>query len=62
MIDGNDDDHAEDGELVDDADYEELINHEFLSPFDQEIGPIGATIMQESVLFAQYSNCHQELY
>ena len=46
----------------DDADYGELVNNEFLSSFDQEIGPTGATIIHEGVLFAQYSNCHRELY
>mmetsp|Transcript_41755 Transcript_41755/g.46612 ORF Transcript_41755/g.46612 Transcript_41755/m.46612 type:complete len:242 (+) Transcript_41755:2105-2830(+) len=29
---------------------------------DQEIGPAGVTIIHDSVLFAQYSNCHHELY
>ena len=44
---------------VDDADYGELVNNEFLSPFDQEIGPTGATIIHDGVLFAQYSDCHR---
>jgi len=42
-------------------DYGELVNDVFLSPFDH-IGPTGETIMDDGVLFAQYSNCHGELY
>ena len=42
--------------------YDELVNNEFFSPFDQEIGPTGETRMYDGVLFAQYSNCHNELY
>ena len=51
-----------DENVDDDADYGELVNNEFLSPFDQEIRPTGATIIHDGVLFAQYSNCHCELY
>ena len=43
-------------------DYGELVNNEFLPPFDQQIGPTGATIIHDGVLFAKYSNCHRELY
>ena len=57
-----DDDDADYGEPIDDADYGELVNNEFFSPFDQEIGPTGETKLCDGVLFAQYSNCHHELY
>ena len=57
-----DDDKADDGEPIDDADCRELVNNEIFSPFDQEIGPTGETRMYDGVLFSQYSNCHHELY
>ena len=50
------------GEPTDDGDYGEQINSELYSQSEQDIGPTGATIMHEGVLFAQYSNCHHELY
>ena len=36
----------------DDDDYGELVNNEFLSLFDQDIGPTDATIIHDGVLFA----------
>ena len=50
VIDNNDDDNA--------TTYRELVNNEFLSPIDQEIGATGATIEHDGVHFAQYSNYH----
>ena len=57
-----DDDDADYGEPIDDDDDGESVSNEFYSPFDQEIGPTGETRMYNDVLFAQYSNCHYELY
>ena len=58
----DDDDDTGYGEPIDDNDYGELVNNEFFSPFDQEIGPNGVTRMHDGVLLAQYSNCYQILY
>ena len=49
-------------EADNDNDDGEPVNNEFCSPFEQEIGPTGETRMYDGVLFAQYSNCHHELY
>ena len=38
------------------------VNDESYSPFDQPIGLTGETRIYDGVLFAQYSNCHHELF
>ena len=58
----DDDDDACYGEPTDDDEDGESVNDEFYSPFEQQIGPTGETRMYDDVLFAQYSNCHHELY
>ena len=57
-----DDDDAGYGEPIDDDDDGEPVNNEFYSPFEYQIGPTGENRMYDDVLFAQYSNCHHELY
>ena len=56
------DDVADYGEPLDEEDNREPVNNKFYSSFDQEIRPTGETRMYDGVLFAQYLNCHHELY